>query len=49
LLACGLLGSSLLVAATLLGTLAPQYGIWPPAITGAAGLFAFAVGWPRSR
>jgi len=48
LLACGLLGSSLLVTATLLATLAPQHGIWPPAIIGAAGLFAFAVGWPRS-
>ena len=48
LLACSLLGSSLLVVATLLGTLAPQHGIWPPAIIGAAGLFTFSIGWPRS-
>jgi ubiquinone biosynthesis protein len=49
LLASGLLGSSLIVAATLFGTLAAQHGIWPPAILGTAGLLAFAAGWPRSR
>ncbi len=49
LLASGLLGSSLIVAATLFGTLASQHGIWPPAILGAAGLLAFAAGWPHSR
>ncbi|HXS04228.1 MAG TPA: ubiquinone biosynthesis regulatory protein kinase UbiB, partial [Rhodanobacter sp.] len=49
LLACGLLGSSLLIGAVLLGTLAPQHGIWPPVCSGVAGLLAFAIGWPRSR
>lgn len=48
-LACSLLGSALLVAAALLWTLAPQHGVWPPLGAGIAGLFAFAVGWPRSR
>jgi len=49
LIACSLLGSTLLIAAVLLWTLAPQHGIWPPACSGVAGLLAFAVGWPRSR
>jgi ubiquinone biosynthesis protein len=49
LIACGMLGSSLLIAAVLLGTLSPQYGLWPPLCAGAAGLLAFAIGWPRSR
>ena len=49
LLAFGLLGSSLVVAAALWATLASQHGIWPAAIIGAAGLLAFAAGWPRAR
>jgi ubiquinone biosynthesis protein len=47
LLAGSLLGSSLLIAATLLWTLAPQAGAWPPAIAAAAGTLAFAACWPR--
>ena len=46
---CGLLGSSLVISAALLWTLAPAYGPWPPLCEGLAGLLAFAVGWPRSR
>jgi ubiquinone biosynthesis protein len=49
LLACGLLGSTLLIGAALLGTLSPQHGIWPPLMAGVAGLLAFAIGWPRSK
>nr|WP_108472046.1 ubiquinone biosynthesis regulatory protein kinase UbiB [Rhodanobacter thiooxydans] len=49
LLACGLLGSTLLIGATLLWTLNPQHGPWPPLGAGIAGLLAFAIGWPRSR
>ncbi|QRP64214.1 ubiquinone biosynthesis regulatory protein kinase UbiB [Rhodanobacter sp. FDAARGOS 1247] len=49
LIACSLLGSTLLIGATLLGTLSPHYGIWPPLGTGIAGLLAFAIGWPRAR
>jgi ubiquinone biosynthesis protein len=48
LLAGSLLGSTLLIGAILLGTLAPQHGIWPPAIIALAGAFAFAITWPRS-
>ncbi|MFC5436588.1 ubiquinone biosynthesis regulatory protein kinase UbiB [Rhodanobacter umsongensis] len=47
LLACGLLGGALLIGAALLGALAPQHGIWPPAVIGIAGLLAFVSGWPR--
>ncbi|MHA6205873.1 ubiquinone biosynthesis regulatory protein kinase UbiB [Dyella soli] len=45
-LAAALLGASLLVSCAVLwsqGTL----GAWPPALTGVAGLVAFAAGWPR--
>ena len=48
LLACSLLGSSLLIAAALLWTLNPQHTPWPALSTGIAGLLAFAMGWPRS-
>ncbi|MDE2248073.1 MAG: ubiquinone biosynthesis regulatory protein kinase UbiB [Xanthomonadaceae bacterium] len=47
LLACSLLGSSLLVAAALLWTLAPQHGAWPPLGMAIAAALAFAIGWPR--
>ncbi len=47
-LACGLLGSALLIAAALLWTLAPQHLIWPSLVTAVAGLLSFAIGWPRS-
>jgi len=48
LLACGLLGASLLIGAALLWTLAPQHGPWPPLGAGVAGLLAFVIGWPRT-
>ena len=41
------LGATLIMSATLLWTLAPQHGIWPPLCVGAGGLLAFAVGWLR--
>jgi ubiquinone biosynthesis protein len=47
LLACSLLGAALLIAATLLWTLTPQHGIWPPLCAAIASMLAFAVGWPR--
>jgi len=46
LVACGLLGASLLVCAALIGTLAPR-GTWPAAVTAIAGVLAFVAGWPR--
>jgi ubiquinone biosynthesis protein len=49
LLACGLLGAALLIGSALLGTLAPQHGIWPPLCAGITGLLAFVLGWPRPR
>jgi ubiquinone biosynthesis protein len=49
LIACSLLGSSLMISAALLWTLAPQHGPLPPILESIAGLLAFAVGWPRSR
>ncbi|HVC16680.1 MAG TPA: ubiquinone biosynthesis regulatory protein kinase UbiB [Rhodanobacter sp.] len=49
LLACGLLGSSLLIGAALLWALTPLHGIWPPLLAAGAGMLAFAIGWPRSR
>lgn len=49
LIACSLLGSSLMISAALLWTLAPQHGSLPPILESIAGLIAFAVGWPRSR
>jgi ubiquinone biosynthesis protein len=49
LLACGMLGSSLLIGATLLWTLAPQRGAWPPLGAALAGVCAFVIGWPRAR
>jgi ubiquinone biosynthesis protein len=48
-LAGSLLGGSLLIGATLLWTLAPQHGIWPPLLTAGAGAIAFLRGWPRPR
>ncbi|MEO8811241.1 MAG: ubiquinone biosynthesis regulatory protein kinase UbiB [Rhodanobacter sp.] len=49
LLACGLLGTALLIGAALLWTGAPQHGFLPPLLACLAGLLAFAVGWPRNR
>ena len=49
LIACSLLGSSLMISAALLWTLAPQHGALPSILESIAGLLAFAVGWPRSR
>ncbi|MHB1271219.1 MAG: ubiquinone biosynthesis regulatory protein kinase UbiB [Rhodanobacter sp.] len=49
LLACGLLGSSMLIGAALLWALTPLRGIWPPLLATGAGMLAFAIGWPRSR
>ncbi len=46
LVACGLLGASLLVCAALVGTLAPR-GMWPAVAMAVAGLVAFVAGWPR--
>ncbi len=48
-LASGLLGASLLIAATLLWTLAPQHGPWIPLVVGVAGSLSFVIGWPRAR
>ncbi|SFR93785.1 2-octaprenylphenol hydroxylase [Dyella sp. OK004] len=45
----GLLGSALIVSATLLWSMAPQHGAWPPLCLGAAGVLAFVAGWPRQR
>jgi ubiquinone biosynthesis protein len=49
LLACCLLGASLLIAATLLWTQAPDRDVWLPVATAVAGLLAFMLGWPRQR
>jgi len=49
LLACSLLGSSLLIGAALLWALTPLHGIWPPLLAAGTGMLAFAIGWPRSR
>jgi ubiquinone biosynthesis protein len=46
LVACGLLGSSLLICAALLGTLAAR-GTWPAVAAAVAGVIVFAIGWPR--
>jgi ubiquinone biosynthesis protein len=43
----GLLGSALLVSATVLWTQAPQHGAWLPLGVAVAGLFSFIAGWPR--
>jgi ubiquinone biosynthesis protein len=47
LIACGLLGSTLLIASALLWTLAPQRGLAAPLLAGIVGLVAFYIGWPR--
>lgn len=46
LVACSLLGSSLLVCAALVGTLAAR-GTWPAIVAAVAGVIAFIAGWPR--
>ncbi len=47
LLAGSLLGSTLLLVATLLWTLAPPHRGWPSLLIAGAGLLAFGIGWPR--
>ncbi len=47
LLAGSLLGSTLLLVATLLWTLAPPQRGWPSLLIAGAGLLAFGLGWPR--
>ncbi len=49
LIACCLLGSSLLLAAVLLWALSPQHGTWPAMVAGVGAMIAFGIGWPRSR
>lgn len=49
LISSALLGSTLLLSATLLWTLAPENGALPPIVAAVAGVLLFAVGWPRSR
>jgi len=46
LVACGLLGASLLICAALVGTLAPR-GLWPAVAMAVGGVLAFLAGWPR--
>jgi ubiquinone biosynthesis protein len=48
-LACSLLGSSLLIAASLCWTLPAAPLRWPSALLLVAGLLAFSLGWPRRR
>ncbi|MEO7068674.1 MAG: ubiquinone biosynthesis regulatory protein kinase UbiB [Rhodanobacter sp.] len=48
LLACSLLGSSLLIGAALLWTLNSQHTPWPALAAAVAGLLSFVIGWPRS-
>src|ERR1700754_326806 len=47
LVACSLLGGSLLIVASLLALGVGVYGIWPAIITGIAGIVAFIASWPR--
>jgi len=46
LIACGLLGATLLICGALVGTLAPR-GVWPGIAAAAVGVLVFVVGWPR--
>jgi ubiquinone biosynthesis protein len=45
--ACGLLGGTLILSATLMWTIAPQHGFWPPLCIGVAGFLSFIYGWMR--
>jgi ubiquinone biosynthesis protein len=47
LLAGGLVGSTLIIAAALVWSLAPQHGPWVPAIAAGLGALAFLFSWPR--
>jgi ubiquinone biosynthesis protein len=42
-----MLGCTLLLCATLLATMAPVRGLWPPALLGVAAMLVFVLGWPR--
>jgi ubiquinone biosynthesis protein len=46
-LVCSLLGTALIVGATFLVALTPQWGSWPPLIAFVVGAIAFVAGWPR--
>ncbi|WP_036138294.1 ubiquinone biosynthesis regulatory protein kinase UbiB [Luteibacter sp. 9135] len=46
LIACGLLGATLLICGALVGTLAPR-GVWPGIAAAVVGVLVFVVGWPR--
>lgn len=46
LIACGLLGATLLICGALVGTLAPR-GMWAGIAAAAVGALVFVVGWPR--
>jgi ubiquinone biosynthesis protein len=46
-IACGFLGGTLILSATLMWTLSPQHGIWPPLCIGACGLLSFVYGLVR--
>ncbi|WP_369926089.1 ubiquinone biosynthesis regulatory protein kinase UbiB [Xanthomonas sp. NCPPB 2632] len=46
LIACGLLGATLLICGALVGTLAPR-GMWPGIAAAAVGVLVFVAGWPR--
>ncbi|MDQ7994340.1 MAG: ubiquinone biosynthesis regulatory protein kinase UbiB [Luteibacter sp.] len=46
LIACGLLGATLLICAALIGTLSSR-GMWPAIAAAVVGVAAFIAGWPR--
>lgn len=42
-------GGALLLGAALIFALAPQHGVWPPAVLATVGLLSFAAAWPWKR